>query len=713
MADTDERRRPARRNRKSFALQPLFVGSTTKTPEQSQPPQKDPTSLKTPLSSPAGSDAVVAVVARGEGYVLTRNEASGDSRVGSNNAGKVDENAAPTTWRSGVASPVNNEVVASSGFDEKQTFVSNHRRSGNGREDAAPLMTPLPNSEPLPGGDKTSERTDKLPETSILLRLFDRLNTPQQERSRSGLQNTPTWKKLREPDSVLEAALASAHKALDGWDEQLKQQQNGVAKSETEQILGSERRGEQHGPGHAIGGDDTDDDVSRQNEEVNIREQESRDVEEERSIVPRLLDSRRTEERERAEQARLDKARHVARMRALNEEEQAHMRMLKQLKRSVQRGLRDREILDIQQSIINEAYGSLLDESRATHPKSGAVNGEDADNGDHDTGDDSNDDRGSTSRSRAQSKPTRASAVNTKKHTGKSGSRSWSTVARRRVLLGVRKMAAAGKELEEMDKTLHKLRQARDAASNRFRQLVAVRCATQVVLEEQDELAAEAAAVAEATQQQQQQQEQSQNPQAMVGTESNVAMPENVKQCLERLGQLRGGKSVRRDIAPLDMASDTTALDLLRFLAQGPIVNSFAASSGVGEARERGIKRQMKLAQRAAILHAGALAPETPTQFPLPHQLNHEKTLAFDEYPSDENTTSSEDNDDQSFPTLPGMRRHQHFAYENQETMIVDLDAFDDDSSTDEEELDGTAGGRQRMLPVTEGLRAALDIVAP
>ena len=610
MADTDERRRPARRNRKSFALQPLFVGSTTKTPEQSQPPQKDPTSLKTPLSSPAGSDAVVAVVARGEGYVLTRNEASGDSRVGSNNAGKVDENAAPTTWRSGVASPVNNEVVASSGFDEKQTFVSNHRRSGNGREDAAPLMTPLPNSEPLPGGDKTSERTDKLPETSILLRLFDRLNTPQQERSRSGLQNTPTWKKLREPDSVLEAALASAHKALDGWDEQLKQQQNGVAKSETEQILGSERRGEQHGPGHAIGGDDTDDDVSRQNEEVNIREQESRDVEEERSIVPRLLDSRRTEERERAEQARLDKARHVARMRALNEEEQAHMRMLKQLKRSVQRGLRDREvrfrlqfvsasgkslngvgfytcaflhhcylfsllfallpkILDIQQSIINEAYGSLLDESRATHPKSGAVNGEDADNGDHDTGDDSNDDRGSTSRSRAQSKPTRASAVNTKKHTGKSGSRSWSTVARRRVLLGVRKMAAAGKELEEMDKTLHKLRQARDAASNRFRQLVAVRCATQVVLEEQDELAAEAAAVAEATQQQQQQQEQSQNPQAMVGTESNVAMPENVKQCLERLGQLRGGKSVRRDIAPLDMASDTTALDLLRFLAQG------------------------------------------------------------------------------------------------------------------------------------------------
>ena len=142
-------------------------------------------------------------------------------------------------------------------------------------------------------------------------------------------------------------------------------------------------------------------------------------------------------------------------------------------------------------------------------------------------------------------------------------------------------------------------------------------------------------------------------------------------------------------------------------------MNSFAASSGVGEARERGIKRQMKLAQRAAILHAGALAPETPTQFPLPHQLNHEKTLAFDEYPSDENTTSSEDNDDQSFPTLPGMRRHQHFAYENQETMIVDLDAFDDDSSTDEEELDGTAGGRQRMLPVTEGLRAALDIVAP
>lgn len=156
----------------------------------------------------------------------------------------------------------------------------------------------------------------------------------------------------------------------------------------------------------------------------------------------------------------------------------------------------------------------------------------------------------------------------------------------------------------------------------------------------------------------------------------------------------------------------------------GPILNSFAASSGVGEARERGIKRQMKLAQRAAILQGGALlATETPTHFPLarqsfqghnPNAASPEKVLAFDEYPSDEDTTSSEDdNGDQSLPALPGMQGHPRFDNENHETMVVDLEAFDDDSSTDEEELDGSAGGQQRILPVTEGLRAALDIVAP
>lgn len=231
------------------------------------------------------------------------------------------------------------------------------------------------------------------------------------------------------------------------------------------------------------------------------------------------------------------------------------------------------KILDIQQSIIKEAYGSLLEDPRASHPNSDAVNTADAaDSGGHDAGGDApNDDGHSTSRSRTQSKPTRASAVNAPKQTAKSGSRSWSTVARRRVLLGVRKMAAAGKELEEMDVTLQKLRQARDAASNRFRQLVAVRCATQVVLEEQDELAAEAAAVAEATQQEQQ---QLQKPQTTAGgTESDAAMPDNVKQCLASLGQLHSvhgeGVGNNNDIAPLDMASDTSALDLLRFLAQG------------------------------------------------------------------------------------------------------------------------------------------------
>jgi len=58
--------------------------------------------------------------------------------------------------------------------------------------------------------------------------------------------------------------------------------------------------------------------------------------------------------------------------------------------------------------------------------------------------------------------------------------KSWRTVARRRVLQGVRRMKSLGKDVEQIEKSLSKLKAARNAASDRFQQFVALRCAMQV-----------------------------------------------------------------------------------------------------------------------------------------------------------------------------------------------------------------------------------------
>jgi len=140
---------------------------------------------------------------------------------------------------------------------------------------------------------------------------------------------------------------------------------------------------------------------------------------------------------------------------------------------------------------------------------------------------------------------------------------------------------------------------------------------------------------------------------------------------------------------------------------QGPVAHAFTSSGGVHEAHEHEIHRLSESIRK----NGGRAAVQTQTTSPKPLPGN----LSFDEYPSDDDSTTDSEDIVQQQHSLPAPVPSA-LAYEGAGTSpvasIADFDDYDTASSTDEDSFDAATAVQPR-LPVTEGLRAALDILAP
>jgi hypothetical protein len=93
---------------------------------------------------------------------------------------------------------------------------------------AAPTTTTATTTSTTIGADADRHRS----QTSVLLQLFDRLQTP--HNLRSGNHESRTWTRLRETDGPLERAVSAVHGALDEWDEQPRAAQPAAADADAD-----------------------------------------------------------------------------------------------------------------------------------------------------------------------------------------------------------------------------------------------------------------------------------------------------------------------------------------------------------------------------------------------------------------------------------------------------------------------------------------------
>ena len=231
-------------------------------------------------------------------------------------------------------------VASSADADKKSAIDTPLPPSNNNQESARQAHTqasaqdestaPLSHSdlvasdgEHVPETEPTSVALERQVETSDLLKLFDRLNTPAKFRERGALQ-TPTWNKLRENDTEIEESLHSAHKALDAWDDAHKD---------------SEQAGELEGDEEAPPTNDFDEPQAQDensNRDENLRNGEGA-ITHETPQEPISL----------YRQQQIDRAKHNATMKLLKNNEAQLVRTLKGLKREVQKGLRKREVRSV------------------------------------------------------------------------------------------------------------------------------------------------------------------------------------------------------------------------------------------------------------------------------------------------------------------------------------------------------------------------------